>query len=107
MMMNSPVTSTAASDDRNSTAVSFGFSSATFSSSTMVSLFATIFPSYRAPAAKRRYILGRARFQLCRSSPRKLWALAPEAHEPSVYQPQRAVPPRQLEDVRDRVRCVI
>src|SRR5579864_1138472 len=84
VMMNKPVTSTAASEARNSTVVSFGFSSFGVSesgfslppfTSTLLSLFATItFP----------YFL-----------------------KISVYQPQRAIPARDLEEVRHGIRHML
>src|ERR1700752_679794 len=76
-MMNSPVTSTAARDARNSTVVSLGFTSAGMVC-TLFSLFANV-----------------------RSVPEKQ-CLVREGRS-SVYQPQGSVPARVLEDVGQRV----
>src|SRR5271166_3659877 len=131
VMMNSPVTSTAARDARNSTVVSFGFSSATTLSSTFSFLAtfisfgsssATVPSSAGVPPAVGRLsrppatvnhpwkgtasavqVRIRARLQPCRKATKKNGASAPA----SVYQPQRPVPARDLKQVRDPIRNVI
>src|SRR5579864_1797687 len=98
VMMNSPVTNTAASDDRNSTVVSFGFSSTLFFSKT-ASLFATFVFRQVATWCLRSGRAALARLELAFTQSLN----DPMTQSPSVYQPQRPVPARDLKDVRHRI----
>src|SRR5947209_3543720 len=84
VMMNKPVTNTAARDARNSTVVSFGFSSTAFLSTTSL-FFATIVFSILSNACK----------NLCSS--------VPTSRPQLVYQPQRAAPARVLKQMCQRI----
>src|SRR5271166_3829409 len=90
VMMNRPVTSTAASEERNSTVVSFGFSF-----STLFSGLSSFFATLNVPVPN-----GIFSAQISRPETARRW-------EYSVYQPESAVPARDLKDVSDGVRHVI
>src|SRR3984885_14371419 len=80
VMMNNPFIRTAASDDRNSTVVSRGFSSSSFFA--LLSFFATVI------------------------NPSHLGCKAILSAETLIHQPQRPVPARDLEEMSHRVNKV-
>src|SRR5208282_3364414 len=82
VMMNNPVTSTAASEERNSTVVSRGFSSTSTSFFALLSFFATVIYPSRLGCRTARLIL---------------------AAESLIHQPQGPVPARDLKNVRHRI----
>src|ERR1700693_2882650 len=91
VMINNPVTSTAASEARNSTVVSLGFSS---TSLTSFSLFLSLL-SFLAT------VFNPSRFQITKLLNYPITKFS------SLHQPQRAVPARDLKDMRDRIGKVI
>src|SRR5579863_161607 len=127
VMIKSPVTSTAASEARNSTGVSCGFCSSAFS--VLSSFFAKIHSKnllmgscdLTLPSGPVNWpgktVSGRAQLQPCRLKLIKKWASAPGDFSPPeprrtagpnlVYQPQRPVPARDREHMRHRVRDVV
>src|ERR1700722_15604703 len=91
VMMNSPVTSTAASEDRNSTVVSFGFSSVTLLS--LFSVFANLI------VRSDEFLPGPERLLLYLRFPYDF----PTTSQLSVYQPESAIPAGNLKQVRNAI----